>query len=158
MFYCLSMCLNTERKEQFADLIYCISFLCNSSCGSWQLEIFLKLNDYWLIDWPAKIPDDTVLVMSSLECIGRPRTLPEYWGDITKARAVPHLKFLRGPSLAAPLSLCPWVLLLTEVVSCYLLSGSLSRQVQSGRRTDVRASRVQRGNVQSVGPDIEGYS
>jgi len=20
-----------------------------SSCGSWQLEIFLKLNDYWLI-------------------------------------------------------------------------------------------------------------
>jgi len=51
MFYCLSMCLNSERKEQFADVIYCISFLCNSSCGSWQLEIFLKLNDYWLIDW-----------------------------------------------------------------------------------------------------------
>ena len=50
MFYCLSMCLNPERKEQFADVIYCISFLCNSSCGSSQLEIFLKLNDNCLID------------------------------------------------------------------------------------------------------------
>jgi len=40
---------NSERKERFADAIYCISFLCNSSCGFWQLEIFLKLNDYWLI-------------------------------------------------------------------------------------------------------------
>jgi len=35
------MCLNSEQKEQFADVIYCILFLCNSSCGSWQLEIFL---------------------------------------------------------------------------------------------------------------------
>src|SRR6218665_2328412 len=28
IFYCLSMCLNSERKERFADAIYCISFLC----------------------------------------------------------------------------------------------------------------------------------
>ena len=49
MFYCLSMCLNSERKEQFA-VIYCISFyvILVAALDIWKF--FLKLNDYWLID------------------------------------------------------------------------------------------------------------
>src|SRR6218665_3047805 len=37
MFYCLSMCLNSERKEQFADVIYCISILV-AALDSWKFS------------------------------------------------------------------------------------------------------------------------
>ena len=37
------------------SLMYFTLFLCNSNCGSWQLEVFLSLNDDWLIVWLQRL-------------------------------------------------------------------------------------------------------